>query len=54
MQIFFVEFSSTSLSQPTEDVENAPAWSKTRPVFESFPQGFPQACGKPLKLKVLL
>src|SRR5215213_9117384 len=47
-------FSSFSLSHPTEGVVNAPLDHFFSPCSKSFPQGFPQPCGKLCKLKVML
>jgi hypothetical protein len=46
--------SSSSLSGAMENIANASVGLIFGSHFESFPQGFPQVCGKPLQLKVLL
>jgi hypothetical protein len=46
--------SSTSLSRTAEDVVNASVGLVFDALYGSFPQGFPQACGKIPPLKVLL
>jgi hypothetical protein len=47
-------FSSYSLSRTAEDVVNASLGLIFGALNRGFPQLFPQACGKPLPLKVLL
>jgi hypothetical protein len=46
--------SSYSLSGATENVANASVGLIFGSPDESFPQGFPQVCGKPPPLKVTL
>jgi hypothetical protein len=50
----FPLLSSYSLSAAMENLANASVGLGFGTHFESFPQGFPQVCGKPLQLKVLL
>jgi hypothetical protein len=50
----FPLLSSYSLSNFAEGIANAPVGLIFRPLWKSFPQAFPQACGKPVKLKVML